>query len=255
MNKEQILNSLTMKKLRILANECNISLKNKKNKKEIVDLLVEKKNKIPLTILKNNTYQGKGGTNEHTACIISDYIFDQETLKNLKLVSSQIKSHIDSKKNEYNTLDNTFEYVEKLMNDFSNCIPADFEAKQLYLQHICKNADSFFENNGLWDINDRLAKNGKCTDDEKTRWSKAFVLFNVGYMDTNVIEFVLQTLSEFSDKTDNDKQIINKFSESKSSLEKEKEKEEYIYLSKMYKPYFDLLRGLSIESQLHIRLL
>lgn len=253
MNKEQILNSLTMKNLRILANECNISLKNKKNKKEIFDLLVEKKNKIPLTILKNNIYQGKGGTNEHAACIISDIIFDQETLKNLKLVSRQIKSHIDSKKNEYNTLDKTFEYVEKLMNDFSNCTPTDFEAKQLYLQHICKNADSFFENNGLWDINDRLAKNGKCTDDEKKRWSKAFVLFNVGYMDRNVIEFVLRTLSEFSDKThDIDKQIITEFS-SKSSLEKEKE--EYIYLSKMYKPYFDLLRGLSIESQLHIRLL
>jgi hypothetical protein len=178
-----VIESMNVKRMKQIAKECNIDIKNLKTKQEICDHLVKNKKHIKTGGAPPTGEVVVQGDND-ILCAISQSTFDIKILNSLYEVSKNVKQFMDAKLN-LNTIASRFLILENFLKN-SSSINFDTDIRT-YIIHIC-DVDT---DDAFWAIDERIidayddedvttSKNDIAPDDI-IQWEQAWILLYTKY--------------------------------------------------------------------------
>lgn len=201
-----VIESMNVKRMKQIAKECNIDIKNLKTKQEICDHLVKNKKHIKTGGAPPTGEVVVQGGND-ILCAISQSTFDIKILNSLYEVSKNVKRFMDAKLN-LNTIVSRFLILENFLKN-SSSINFDTDIRT-YIIHIC-DVDT---DDAFWAIDERIidayddeddttSKNDIAQDDI-IQWNQAWILLYTKYFvqrGKKELEFSLGKIRSFRKDT------------------------------------------------------
>ena len=207
-----VIESMNVKRMKQIAKECNIDIKNLKTKQEICDHLVKNKKHIKTGGAPPTGEVVVQGGND-ILCAISQSTFDIKILNSLYEVSKNVKRFMDAKLN-LNTIVSRFLILENFLKN-SSSINFDTDIRT-YIIHICdvdtddafwaideRIIDAYDEDNGIAkEIKNQ--KISKLVPHEVIQWEQAWILLYTKYFvqrGKKELEFSLGKIRSFRKDT------------------------------------------------------
>jgi hypothetical protein len=172
MTKEDMIRSLQLKDLKIVSKLCKINLKGAKTKKDICEILINKKNIIPMNIFQRGGTANEDGLAAITACTKDPKLLRAlyETSKNIKLYMDATFNRIDSIELRFKELHNIFE----TMKDQQDVVE---------YMYMVSDTDNFLDQD-FWDMDDAIVASDideqnnyiEANKDKVETWTQAWVL-------------------------------------------------------------------------------